>query len=74
MTVEDRNQPHQRLEKRPVEGVTRICRPKRPIVVEDDQTGVETSYSNFSLVTLVETLSVKNAKTLPRFWRLSFTR
>ena len=37
--------PAQRVEKRPVEGYTRIPRSWRPIAVEDDKAGDEISYS-----------------------------
>jgi len=37
--------PTQRVEERPVESDNRIHRSRRPIAVEDDQTGVENSYS-----------------------------
>ena len=36
---------HQRLKERPMECDTRIPRFRRPIAVEDDQTGDENSYS-----------------------------
>ena len=54
----------------------RISRSRRPIALEDDQTGDETSYSISPLVIPGEFLSQTLRKPKPslRVWRLSFSR
>jgi hypothetical protein len=76
MIIIDRALFDQRLEKRTVERDTRIPRPRRPIVMEDDQTGDEIYYSISSLVAPGESLSqtVRRPKNLQRVWRLSYSR
>ena len=67
--------PAQRLEKRAVERNTWIPRPRRPIAVEDDQMGDESSYSISPLVTPGESFSqtLKKPQPLSTVWRLSFS-
>ena len=68
--------PVQRVEERPVECDTRIPPSRRPISVEDDQAGDESSYSVSPLVTPGESLSqiLRKPKPLPTICRLSFSR
>jgi len=67
--------PAKRVEERPVKSHTRIPRSQRPVAVEDDQAGDESSYSvsrwsprgNCSLF-------LRKSRPLLTLWRLSFSR
>ena len=66
----------QLVEKRPVECDTSLPRSRRPIAVEDDQTGDDRSYSMSSSGHPGESLSqtLRKPKPLPKVSRLSFSR
>jgi len=68
--------PAQQVEKRPVERYTRIPWSWRPIALEDDQTGDESSYSINPWSPQGESLSwtLRKPKTLQTIWRPSFSR
>jgi hypothetical protein len=59
-----------------VECYTRIARSRRPIDVEDDQAGDESSYSVSPWSPQGESLSqiLRKPKLLPTIWKLSFSR
>jgi len=74
-SAKDDDSQSQRVEERPVEHDARIPRCRRPIVVEDDQTGDVSSYSVSPWSPQGESLSqtLRKPKPLPTIWRLSFS-